>query len=85
MRRERNAAAGPFEIPAGCLMHRADVPGAEKVTVSDAPEVQLISRNPGSDKGAAAMAVKLLIDLPGACKDQLRYSFCLRLRKWEMV
>ena len=60
-------------------------PEQKKVAVSDAPEVQLISKNPGSDKGAAAVAVKLLIDLPGACKDQLRYSFCLLLRKWEMV
>ena len=61
------------------------LPEQKKVAVSDAPEVQLISQNPGSDKGAAAVAVKLLIDLPGACKDQLRYSFGLRLRKWEMV
>ena len=60
-------------------------PEQKKIAVSDAPELQLISRNPGCDKGAAAVAVKLLID--GFCTsgNQLWHARDGWFRKWKSV
>ena len=60
-------------------------PEQKKIAVSDAPELQLISRNPGCDKGAAAVAVKLLID--GFCTsgNQLWNARDGWFRKWKSV
>ena len=70
------AAAGMLML---CSVAAAETAG------SDAPEVQLISRNPGSDKGAAAMAVKLLIDSLGTCGNQLWHARDGWFRKWKSI